>query len=322
MKHAVLGFDTSNYRTSFAAVSKDGDIILNRRELLPVSEGALGLRQSDAVYAHLKQMKAMLEDLRKSCDGLCIDAVCASTRPRCNPDSYMPVFEVGDTIGRGIAASMGIPFFQTDHQHGHIRAAQTGTGMEREKSFLGLHLSGGTTDLLFLDNGTLKMLGSSLDLHAGQLVDRIGVALGCSFPAGTEMEKLAMAGKSSGLLGSSMADGGLSCHLSGPEAQAYRWIQQEKMRAEDIAREIFDLLVRTSLRMMLAGMKVSGEKKALVFGGIASSTLFREMMRRRIVQQRSCPLQVVFGSPDLSGDNAVGVALIGADLFYERNLPQ
>jgi len=316
MTGAVLGLDTSNYRTSIAVVSRERKILLNRRELLPVEAGARGLRQSDAVYAHLKQIKPMMEDLRATLSEVRLDAVCASTAPRNQPDSYMPVFEVGDTIGRGIAASMGIPFFPTDHQHGHIRAAQAGTGLDGAERFLGLHLSGGTTDLLLLDRGEVKMLGTSLDLHAGQLVDRIGVALGCSFPAGEELEQLARRGSSAGRLGTSMDCGGLSCHLSGAEAETFRWIQKAERRPEDIAREVFDFLVRTTLKLLLAGARSTGAVSALLFGGIASSGLFREMLHDRMRRERSFPVRIVFGRSELSGDNAVGTALIGADAVY------
>ncbi len=313
MTEAVLGLDTSNYRTSMALVTMEGEILLDRRKLLPVQEGQRGLRQSDAVYAHLKGMKLLLdEEFRAVCAAHPPAAVCASVTPRDSADSYMPVFEAGDAMGRGIAASRGIPFFPTDHQHGHLRAARKGTPLEARESFLALHLSGGTTDLLFARGEELTRLGSSLDLHAGQLMDRVGVALGCSFPAGPEMEALALRGVSASLLPCAMTEGDLSCHLSGAEAQAMRWIQVKKLTGEDLAREVFDLLARTVLRMLNAGMRKTGERNALIFGGIASSGLFREMLTARAEKGRS-GLKPVFGSPALSGDNAVGVALTGAD---------
>lgn len=312
MTEAVLGLDTSNYRTSVALVSLEGEILLNLRELLPVAAGERGLRQSDAVYAHLKAVKAMEGQLREACARARLRAVCASIRPRDRADSYMPVFEVGDTVGRLLAASMGIPFFPTDHQHGHIRAAQRGTPLEGADRFLAMHLSGGTTDLLAVEGGTIDQLGSSLDLHAGQLMDRVGVALGFAFPAGPQMEQLALGGKSRGLLGCAMAEGDLSCHLSGAESQAQRWIRSGTMPPEDLAREVFDLLSRTVSRMLAAGRKRTGLRQALVCGGVASSALFRALLTERNDRGRE-KLEICFGDSGLSGDNAVGVALLGAD---------
>mgnify|MGYP000411699526 FL=1 len=62
--------------------------------------------------------------------------------------------------------------------------------------FLLLHASGGTTDLLLAEKQTdstyaLTQAGGSKDLHAGQFVDRVGVALGLQFPAGAALEQLA-----------------------------------------------------------------------------------------------------------------------------------
>ncbi|MBQ3706257.1 MAG: hypothetical protein II888_07355 [Clostridia bacterium] len=312
MKRAVVGLDTSNYRTSLAAVSLEGDILLNLRELLPVAQGERGLRQSDALYAHLKQMKRMEAPLREALQGWKIAAVCASTRPRDRLDSYMPVFEAGETAGRLMAAAEEVPFFATDHQHGHLRAALRGTALEGEKSFLALHLSGGTTDLLFAREDGITELGSSLDLHAGQLMDRVGVAMGCSFPAGPEMEKLAEKGNSQGRLGCAMEPGDLSCHLSGAEAQAMRLLRTGEAAPEDLSREVFDLLARTVSRMLIAGAGVTGCCSALVCGGIASSRLFRQMLTER-AGKRDLRLRIHFGDPGLSGDNAVGAALIGRD---------
>ena len=88
----ILGIDTSNYRTSLALISDDGKILLNIRELLPVPAGERGLRQNEAVFAHLRQLSASADLLRQvSCDP--VAAVAASTAPRDGNESYMPQWE-------------------------------------------------------------------------------------------------------------------------------------------------------------------------------------------------------------------------------------
>ena len=312
MSRLILGLDTSNYRTSVAAVTVDGQVLFNARKLLPVPLGERGLRQSDAVFLHLKQMRGMIDDLREVTQDGRVAAVCASTRPRSRDESYMPVFQVGDAIGCSMAAAMDVPYFLTDHQHGHIAAAAHETALEGESSFLALHLSGGTTDLLFKNGEQLETLGGSKDLQIGQLVDRVGVAMGLSFPAGPELEKLAEAGRAEGLLGCSMEDGDLRCHFSGAETRAGQWIAEARMPREDIAREIYDLMARTVARMLAAGCRKTGQARTLITGGVAASALFRNMLQRRVAA-RTPGLRLVFGRPEYSGDNAVGVALIGAE---------
>lgn len=308
MRDAVLGLDTSNYRTSLALVTPEGEILLNERRLLPVPSGERGLRQSDAVFAHLRALAGAEDLLRQA--GCRIRAVAASVRPRDPEDSYMPVFQVGQTAGRTLAGALGVPFIPTTHQRGHLAAAAFGSALDPAKPYLAVHLSGGTTDLLYLEGEKLIPLGGCLDLHAGQLVDRAGVALGLGFPAGPELETLAEAGTGRGELGCSLEQGDLYCHLSGAESQVQRWIREGRKDPGDIAREIYDLLARTLARMLRAGAKKTGAVQALVTGGVAASALLRRLLTERMRKGPGGP-ELVFGSPALSGDNAVGVALIG-----------
>ena len=253
MKPAVIGFDTSNYRTSAAAVTPEGDILFSYRELLKVAPGERGLRQNDAVFAHLKQITGAAGLIRERLRDYEVVAIAVSSRPRDNRESYMPVFQVGVALGTVMAAAFDVPLYQTSHQRGHLEAAAWGTPLQEAAHYMALHLSGGTTDLLRVDENGIETLGSSLDLHAGQLVDRAGVAL-----------------------------------------------------------EIYDLLARTVARMTAAGIRKTGEKTVLVTGGIASSALFREMLGARCGKTvRGCRL--VFGKPEMSGDNACGTALAGTE---------
>ncbi len=311
----VIGFDTSCYTTSVAAVTAEGDVLASCRKLLPVKLGERGLRQSEGVFHHVRALPERLEELAPYIRGHEIAAVCVSARPRDEADSYMPVFHAGDAQGRGLAAMLGVPCFATTHQRGHIAAAKVDSGIA-EGDLLAVHLSGGTTELLSLKEGELTLLGGTLDLHAGQVVDRTGVAMGLPFPAGPHLEELAVRGTSHALLTMTTRDGGLNCHFSGAETQIQRWIQSGEMSREDIAREVYDLLARTVVRMICAGAEKTGISQVLIAGGVSSSRLFRELVTERI-HKRDQGLLVCFGKPEYSGDNAVGTALIGAQMLRE-----
>ncbi len=311
MKRVVIGLDTSCYTTSAAAVTTDGQVVASCRKLLPVPKGQRGLRQSEAVFIHVRQLPEQIEALSKHLTDCEIAAVCASARPRDDEASYMPVFHAGDAQGRSIAALLGVPCFSTTHQRGHVAAASVDSGIALG-DLLAVHLSGGTTEILALMDDRLTLLGGTLDLHAGQVVDRVGVAMGLPFPAGPYLEKLAVQGKSQALLPVSMADGDLNCHLSGAETQVQRWLAQGKMSNEDVAREVYDLLARTLTRMVIAASNKTGIHQVLMAGGVASSSLFRTLVTERI-RRRDPSMHVCFGKPEYSGDNAVGVALIGAE---------
>ena len=310
MNDVVIGIDTSNYRTSVSAVTTNGEIVLNYRKLLPVSHGDRGLRQSEAVFSHIRQLQSVESLVRKTASQYRIAAVAASISPVDGNDSYMPVFQAGKTIGLMLAASLNVPFFPTTHQRGHLASAAVGTVIGDLDNYLAMHLSGGTTDLLWIQGDHIRRIGYGMDLHAGQLVDRAGVSMGLGFPAGPELEELALNGEEHSLLGCSLEADDLNCHLSGAEAQIRRWILDGNMSRENIARELYSLLSRTFARMACAGFRTTGCRNLLVTGGIASSPLFRQMFSERISKLR-CPVNFVFGKPEFSGDNAVGIALIG-----------
>ncbi|MDP2892207.1 MAG: O-sialoglycoprotein endopeptidase, partial [Bacillota bacterium] len=188
---AYIGLDTSCYTASAAAVLEDGRIAADFREALPVPDGTIGLRQSEAVFVHLRTMPALLEAVFQQIRQHEAAAVCASIKPRPVEGSYMPVFIVGKSMARSVAASLGVPYFETTHQEGHIAAGLLGQ-VEMPEEFLALHVSGGTTEVLQVRQKEagydISLLGGTKDISAGQLVDRIGVLIGCRFPAGGEME--------------------------------------------------------------------------------------------------------------------------------------
>ena len=218
----------------------------------------------------------------------------------------MPVFQVGVSQGKALAAALKVPFFTTTHQRGHIAAAKYGTGLSADR-FIALHLSGGTTDVLLTDGDRLESIGTSVDLHAGQLVDRIGVALGLPFPCGPYLEKLAEEGKSENRVPVSMD--GLNCHLSGAEAQLMRLIAAGEPK-ENVAAEVYSVLCRTVHRLLTAAAESVNVKDVLIAGGVASSNMLRRMLLERNEKRRT-DMSFFFGRPEFSGDNAVGVALIG-----------
>ena len=183
-----LGVDTSNYTTSIAAAD-DEDIIINEKIPLSVKPGERGLRQNDAVFAHVKNLPKLFERI----GGLRIGAVGYSAYPRDIALSYMPCFEAGAAAARSIASINNIPSYPFSHQAVHIAAAihSAGAAHIKHSPFLAFHVSGGTTELLYISDGVITPAGRTLDINAGQAIDRIGVMLGLHFPFGPELEALA-----------------------------------------------------------------------------------------------------------------------------------
>ncbi len=198
MSRMILGIDTSNYKCSVALLS--GNVfIFNHSEYLKVKKGDLGLRQSDAFFQHVQ----ILQRLIKTIDADTLNEVSAigvSDRPRRLENSYMPVFNAGvffaETLALGLnSKGFEVPVIYFSHQEGHYGSALKGIGLGADEETLFFHVSGGTTEMLLVNQrGTafdMDIVSSSSDISFGKLIDRIGVGLGCSFPAGIELEKIA-----------------------------------------------------------------------------------------------------------------------------------
>lgn len=312
---AVLGIDTSCYRTSLAIVG-DGAICADERYLLQVPPGGRGLRQSEALFQHVGHLGALCQRAFQAAGPVALEAVCVSTRPRPVEGSYMPVFGAGEMAARAVAAALNVPLVATSHQQGHLRAALVDSGLVPRAPFLAMHLSGGTTEVVCCspDLEEVRLLGGTTDLHAGQLVDRIGVALGLGFPAGPMLE--ALAGPPPQRPAAPTAVKGLEASLSGAENRILQMIASG-CAPQQAAAEVYSFLERTLFKLIENACALTGLDEILIAGGVAASARLRQALLGRL-RKRGVRIRIYWARPALSGDNAVGVALIGEEKYKKQ----
>ena len=288
------GLDTSCYTTSLAVADEMGRIVWDKRKPLCVPKGALGLRQSEMVFQHIKNLPELLPEGFSN-----IAAVAASTRPRPVADSYMPVFQVADAFAQTIARSSGAVYYPLTHQHGHIGAALLEE--EPQERLLALHVSGGTTDTLAVEmkDGVItciKQLGSTGDIAAGQLIDRVGRELGLPFPAGASLEKLA-AGEP--LLIKSCVNG-LTPSFSGAETRAKQLLLAGAPR-EAIALSVEKCVAKTLEKLIRRGREETGIFPVFLLGGVMANGYIRSFLENRLDG-------LSFAKREYATDNACGLA--------------
>ena len=301
----VLGLDTSNYTTSAAVF--DGEGGRNQGRLLEVRPGELGLRQSDALFQHVKHLPEVVEALLGEGGLGTVQAVGASTRPRAVEGSYMPCFLAGASQGQVLSQVLGVPFYAFSHQQGHLAAAAWSAGRLDllDRPFLAWHLSGGTTELLRVEpeeDGVAvraEILGGTSDISAGQLIDRTGVLLGLSFPAGKEVEKLSRQAQKREYY--KVKVNGLTFSLSGMENKVRQMLQRGEEPAE-IAWFAQETVCRVVQACTKAAMEEYPGLPVLCSGGVASNGRLKELLRQ------NCG--ALFAQPQFSTDNAMGTAVL------------
>jgi N6-L-threonylcarbamoyladenine synthase len=326
-----LGIDTSCYTSSVALADAGRNVAADLRKQLSVKKGERGLRQSEAFFRHVDNVPELARSLLAAYRER-IGAVAVSERPRPLDSSYMPVFRAGLRFAELLADALCTPLFCFSHQEGHLRAALCGTDTDARGPFLAWHLSGGASELLLADGKAggsggfgLSIVGGSRDISFGQLLDRVGVALGFDFPAGAALDGLATAAgaargenAAAGAAGRGMkpvtlapipADG-LFCNLSGMETQCLRAVEAGA-EASALALAVFENIADCLLRIGANAARTHGAREILFTGGVSAA----KYLRARLSAARSRPAPV-FGDAALCGDNAVGIALLGAEKLW------
>ena len=301
-----LGIDTSNYTTSVCLYDSDSRRVISRRRLLPVKQGELGLRQSDAVFHHVQQLPQLFSDAFADYDGE-IKAIGVSRTPRTAQGSYMPCFTVGTAAAEILSAVLKAPVHSFSHQQGHIAAALYSIDrldLIRQKH-IAFHVSGGTTEALLVNGEegflTTQLIAATLDLNAGQLIDRVGVMLGLPFPCGKELEKLAL--QYTQPIKAKATLKGLDCCLSGGENIAKKLKSEGKSDAY-IARYTIEFIYSAIKGMSDRVRKVCGDLPFVYAGGVMSDSIIRD----RLTRESAC----LFSLPEYSSDNAAGIAVLAS----------
>lgn len=309
-----LGIDTSAYTTSLAVLDYNCRILLDLRENLKVKHGERGLRQQDAIFQHIKNMPNLIERMTKEIDVCKIEVVSSSSKPRNKKDSYMPVFEVGKGQAFILSQILACKYKEFSHQEGHIASGILSNKKEFANRFLSLHISGGTTELLIVNkekrNYEIDIIGGTLDLNIGQLVDRIGVEAGLKFPCGKEMDEISKEGNILKLPIPINIKNNTWFNVSGMENYFKQLIKSGSYKLEDIFLTLFHTIENFLYNIILNSSRKYQLNNILITGGVAANKTLRENLEKNLFKKN---IQVYFSSIYLSTDNAVGIAYMGMD---------
>lgn len=306
-KPVFVGIDTSNYTTSIAVSDIDGNIVLNLKKLLDVKEGERGLRQSDAVFAHVKNISMLSNELNFAINECEIVGIGVSVTPRDAEGSYMPCFLVGKSIADALSATHNAPVYYFSHQSGHIMAALYSSGQSDtliEKDFIAFHVSGGTTEALLVkphdDGFKIDLIAESADISAGQAIDRAGVMMGLKFPCGKEIERLANDFTGS-LPKPKICVKGTQFNLSGLENIAQK-LYAETSDKSYVSAYVLNFVCKTLVKVTQDLREKHGNLPIVYAGGVMSNKFLQNELSKFD--------KTYFATPEFSTDNASGVALL------------
>ncbi len=231
----------------------------------------------------------------------------------------MPCFLAGVCAGKILACTLGIEYFEFSHQQGHIASAAWSSGSTYllDMPHLAWHLSGGTTELLYVTpmgrSVSCRRIGGSSDISAGQLIDRAGFHMGMSFPAGKRLDELACEAHVNDSYRIKLR--GTEFSLSGMENKVIEMISGGCVPRE-IAGFVFESISDVLIRACENAKAEYGQLPVLFSGGVSSSSYIRSRITNGI-----------FSAPEYATDNALGIALLtyraleGLPASFSNKLP-
>lgn len=306
-----VGIDTSCYTTSLCVVDGQFHILADERRILTVKEGSRGLSQSNMVYQHTRNLPELFAAIGSAWADYTVKAIAVTDAPRRREDSYMPAFLAGLGYGQSLAALLQVPLYRISHQENHVLAILRSCEAMPAKPVYALHLSGGTTDLLYAvpdEKGfAITRIGGTSDISAGQFIDRVGVALGLPFPAGKHVDALAQDVKNP-VKGDKVfaKDGEIS--FSGVESKAQRLIQKGELAGPTACRWVLET-VWNGVRQLLDTARTQGMTHLVAAGGVMSNSLLRQYCLDYGKRYNLC---IDIGNSAYSPDNASGAAFWAA----------
>ena len=168
---------------------------------------------------------------------------------------------------------------------------------------IAFHVSGGTTEALLVNGAdgfvTTDIVAKTLDLNAGQLIDRIGVMLGLHFPCGAELERLALSCEEKIKVRPTLK--GMDCCLSGGQNIAEKYLKEGRSPAY-LARFAMEYAASAIVGMSERIRETYGDLPFVYAGGVMSDSIIREELCSRF--------DCLFAKPEFSCDNAAGTAVL------------
>jgi len=298
MRRYILGVESTAHTFSVSVVSSDGKILSNAKSVYKPPKGS-GIHPFEASQNHLVAAPKVVADALAISGvrmrGLC--AVAYSMGP-----GLGPCLRVGAVVARTLASSLGVPLVPVNHAVGHIELGCLLTG---SKDPVVLLVSGGHTMILAYSGKRWRVLGESLDLTLGQLLDQFGRHHGLASPCGRAIEEAAAS--SSNYLRLPYSVKGNDVSFSGL-LTASKLLLDGRRSFSDVSYSIQETAFAMVTEVTERALAFTGKKEVMIVGGVAAnrrlSEMMSEMARRHSAVVTMAPLEY-------SGDCGAQIAWTG-----------
>jgi N6-L-threonylcarbamoyladenine synthase len=298
MKRFVLGVESTAHTFSVSVVSSAGEILSNAKSVYKPPEGS-GIHPFEASQNHLAAAPKVVSDALETAEIAMGDlsAIAYAMGP-----GLGPCLRVGGVVARTLATSLGIPLVPVNHAVGHIELGCLLTGSEDPVVLL---VSGGHTMILAYSARRWRVLGESLDLTLGQLLDQFGRHHGLASPCGRTIEEAAEG--SSNYLRLPYTVKGNDVSFSGL-LTASKVLLDRGSSFPDVSYSIQETAFAMVTEVTERALAFTGKKEVMIVGGVAANRRLSVMMSDMAARHSAA---VTMAPLEYSGDCGAQIAWTG-----------
>ena len=311
----TLGIETSCDETAVAVYDSEqgiiGESVFSQIDLHAEYGGVV---PELASRDHCKKIIQVFKDATKSVDLKSIDQIAYTAGP-----GLLGALLIGESFAKGLALSLNIPLIPVNHLEGHL-VSPSMEFKDIKPPYICLLVSGGHSMIVDVKAmGEYEILGQSVDDAIGEAFDKCGKRMGCSYPAGQEIDKLAQTGDPkrfsfpiSNLKTYDVSYSGLKTAFTNflnKEEQKHPNFIQENLN--DLCASLQYTLVQIILNKIEKTAKDFNLNQIVIGGGVAANSEIRQELERAASLYQ---WEVFFPPLSYSTDNA---AMIGIAAYYK-----
>jgi N6-L-threonylcarbamoyladenine synthase len=302
----VLGIESTAHTFSASVVSEKEGIMSDVRTVYQAPEGS-GIHPIEASKHHASRALKVMKEALKIADINAeeLDCVSYSMGP-----GLGPCLRVGAVVARTLALTIDRPLVPVNHAIGHI---ELGCFLTKAKEPLVLLISGGHTMVVAYSLGMWRVLGETLDITLGQLLDQLGRYAGLPSPCGKRIEEFASRSTNYNELPYTVKGNDVS--YSGILTSAKKLIDSG-VNFEDVCYSVQENAFAMIVEVTERALSFTEKKEIMVVGGVAANKRLSKMLEI-MTKRHSADLYVV--PANFSGDCGAQIAWTGL-LAYKAGI--
>lgn len=295
----VLGLEGTAHTFGAGVADGDGNILSNVRDMYRPEQG--GIHPREAANHHAAVLHEVIRESLKTAGivGSDLDLVAFSQGP-----GLGPCLRSTATAARALSLWFDIPLVGVNHCVAHLEIGKTVGARDP----ILLYASGANTQVIAKAKGRYRVFGETQDIGIGNMLDKFGREMGMPFPAGPEIEKIALG--SSDYIELPYSVKGMDVAFSGILTAALA--RKEKIPIASVCFSLQETVFAMLTEVTERAMAHTEKKEVLLGGGVAMNKRLQEMVRV-MAEERNAAFFIPPGG--LLVDNGAMIAFCGLEMY-------